>query len=160
MCPNCGGKLVNKEWVKRGKKEAGGRRIMRLIERRVCKECGESHRLLPDDQIPCKHYSAEVIEKVIDEDYELTEEEALEYENYPCEATMERWKEWARQLVLNAEGQIRSAAHRVLDLSYEFLGSTESLLKGIKKFATRGWLPFVIKIMMDTGGAGTIPEPS
>ena len=77
---------------------------MRLIERRVCKECGESHRLLPDDQIPCKHYSAEVIEKVIDEDYELTEEEALEYENYPCEATMERWKEWARQLVLNAEG--------------------------------------------------------
>ena len=100
-----------------------------------------------------------MIEKVIDEDYEFTEEEALEYEDYPCEATMERWKEWARQLILNAEGQIRSAAHRVLDLSYEFLGSTESLLKGIKEFATRGWLPFVIKIMTDTGGAGTMPEP-
>ena len=100
-----------------------------------------------------------MIEKVIDDDYEFTEEEALEYEDYPCEATMERWRKWARQLILNAEGQIRSAAHRVLDLSYEFLGSTESLLKGIKKFAPRGWLPFVIKIMTDTGGAGTIPEP-
>lgn len=72
---------------------------------------------------------------------------------------MARWKEWAKQLILNAEGQIRSAAHSVLDLSNEFLGSTESLLEGIKKFATHGWLPFVIKIMIDTGGAGTMPEP-
>lgn len=100
-----------------------------------------------------------MIEKVIDDDYEFTEEEALEYENYPCEATMERWKEWAAQLIRNAEGQIRSAAHRVLDLSYEFLGSTESLVKGIKKFAIHGWLAFVIKIMTDTGGTGVMPDP-
>ena len=100
-----------------------------------------------------------MIEKSIDDDYEFTEDEVLEYEDYPCETTAARWKEWASQLILNAEGQIRSAAHRVLDLSYEFLGSTESLLEGIKRFAACGWLPFVIKIMTDTGGAGTMPEP-
>ena len=69
-CPDCGGKLVNKEWIPRGKKEAGGHRLIRIIERRRCVECGRSHRLLPDDQVPYKHYSAEVIEKVVDEDYE------------------------------------------------------------------------------------------
>ena len=98
-----------------------------------------------------------MIEKVIDDDF--TEDEALAYEDYPCEATMKRWRDWAEQLILNAEGQIRSAAYRVLDLSYEFLGSTESLLKGIKRFATHGWLSFVIKFMVDTGGAETMPEP-
>ncbi len=148
---------MNKDWVERGKKEAGGHKIIRFIERRVCKECGKSHRLLPDDQIPYKHYSAEVIEKVIDDDYELTEKESLAIEDYPCEATIMRWIEWGRQLAKNAEGQIRAAAHRVLDLSNEFLGSTESLLKGIKKIVPRGWLPFVIRLMIDTGGAGAIP---
>lgn len=157
-CPDCGGKLVNKEWIPRGKKEAGGHRLIRIIERRRCVECGRSHRLLPDDQVPYKHYSAEVIEKVVDEDYEFIEEEALEYEDYPCEATMGRWRAWAVQLVKNAEGGIRSAAHRVLDLSNEFLRSTESLLKGIKKFAKRGWLTFVIRIMIESGGAGMMPE--
>ncbi len=71
-----------------------------------------------------------------------------------------RWIEWGRQLAKNAEGQIRAAAHRVLDLSNEFLGSTKSLLKGIKRIVPRGWLPFVIRLMIDTGGAGTIPVSS
>ena len=83
----------------------------------------------------------------------------LEIEDYPCEATIKRWREWGRQLMKNAEGQIRSSAHRVLELSYGFLGSTESLLKGIKKRIRYGWLSFVIRMMMDTGGAGTLPEP-
>ena len=143
--------------MKRGKKEAGGHKRIRYIERRVCMECGESHRLLPDDQVPFKHYSAEVIEKVVDDEYQFTEEEELEYETYPCEATMGRWREWAAQLLKNAEGGLRSAAHRVLDLSDEFLGSTESLLKGIKRFAPSGWLTFVIRVMTEAGGAGMMP---
>ena len=145
--------------MKRGKKAAGGHKRIRYIERRVCVGCGESHRLLPDDQVPYKHYGAEVIEKVVDDEYQFTDEEELEYEAYPCEATMERWREWAAQLVKNVEGGLRSAAHRVLDLSNEFLGSMESLLKGIKKFAPSGWLPFVIRVMSEAGGAGLIPDP-
>ena len=56
-----------------------------MIERRVCVSCGRSHRLLPDDQIPHKYYSTEVIEKAVDD--ELTEEEVREYEDYPVENT-------------------------------------------------------------------------
>ncbi len=145
--------------MERGKKEAGGKKKPRRIERRKCPECGHSYRLLPDDQIPYKHYSAEIIEKVIDDDYEFTEDELLKMEDYPCEATMARWREWAEQLVKNAEGQIRSAAHRILDLPLAFLASTYSLLKGIKERIRRGWLPFIIGIMISTGGTGTLPEP-
>lgn len=133
--------------------------MIRFIERRVCKECGRSHRLLPNDLVPYKQYGAEVIEKVIDDDYELSEEESLKYEDYPCDMTVQRWKIWAEELIKNAEGQMRLVAHRVLDFSYEFLGSTESLLKGIKKFANRGWLTFVVDIMLRTGGEGVMPNP-
>lgn len=122
-------------------------------------ECGSSHRLLPDDQVPYKHYSADVIEKVVDEEYVFNAKDELEMEDYPCEATMERWRAWAAQLIKNAEGGMRAVAHGVLDLSDEFLGSTESLLKGIKSFAPHGWLPFVIGIMLRAGGAGLMPEP-
>ena len=94
---------------------------------------------------------------MVDEEYEFTEEEELAYEEYPCDATKERWREWAAQLVKNAEGGLRSAAHRVLVLSNEFLESTESLLKGIKRFVAHGWLTFVISVMTEAGGAGMMP---
>lgn len=145
--------------MERGKKEAGGTKKKRFIERRKCPACKRSYRLLPDDQIPHKHYNAEIIEKVIDTDYELTEEEQLEVEIYPCDATIERWKKWADQLVKNAEGQIRSAGYRILDLSVRFLSSLDSLLKNIKERIPRGWLPFIVGLMINTSGAGTLPEP-
>lgn len=121
--------------------------------------CGKSYRLLPDDQIPNKHYSAEVIEKVIDNDYELSEDEQREMEDYPCEATMERWIAWADQLLKNAEGQLRSVGHRILELSVGFLSAPDSLLKEIKRRIKRGWLAFIVALMIDTGGAGALPEP-
>ncbi len=145
--------------MERGKKEAGGKKKPRIIERRKCPECGRSYRLLPDDQIPYKHYSAEIIEKVIDEDYDFAEDELLEMEDYPCEATKARWRKWAEQLEKNAEGQVRSAGHRILGLPLEILSHTGSLLRGIKERIRWGWLPFIIGIMISTGGAGTLPEP-
>lgn len=157
VCLDCGGRLEAKDWVERGKKEAGGHRLIRLIERRRCTECGRSFRLLPDDQVPHKHYSVEVIEKVIEDDF--TEEELLEYEEYPCDATVARWKEWFHRLVVNAEGIIRSAAHRVLELSDRFLSSTESLLEGIKDRISLGWLSVIIVIIVNEGGVPALSEP-
>jgi len=81
-------------------------------------------------------------------------------EDYPCEVTIARWIKWGRQLIRNAEGKMRETANRVLDFSNEFLGSTKSLLEGIKEFAPRGWLPFMIDIMIRTGGEGAIPNSS
>ena len=113
--------------------------------------------MLPDDQVPFKHYSAEVIEKVIEDD--LTEKEMRAYENYPCEATMARWREWYHRLAMNAEGIIRSTAHRVLELSDQFLSSTESLLEGIQKRIPKGWLSVIIGIIANNKGAAGLSAP-
>ncbi len=155
-CPDCQGELEAKEWRKRVKKTAGGKKKIRLIEIRRCKNCGKSTTLLPDDQLPYKHYEEQLIEKVIDD--ELTEDEQLEIDNYPCEATIARWLAWAEQLKRNAEGQLRAAAYRILDLTERFLGSTESLLISIKERIHRGWLSVVMRVMVNTGGLGVIPS--
>lgn len=157
VCNKCGVRLENKGWVKRLKRAIDGKKEFRLIEIRRCPICGESHRLLPDDQIPFKHYESDVIEKVVDDDYEPFEDEAAEMENGPCEATRKRWIVWSKSLIRNAEGAIRSAAYRVLDLPDIFLGSTESLLKGIKEWRPVGWLVRTVSIMIDIGGLGLLP---
>lgn len=112
--------------------------------------------MLPDDQVPFKHYEAELIEKVIDDD--LTDEEELESEDYPCDETKAGWREWAISLLNNAEGQIRSAAYQILDYTDEFLYMKDSLLERIRGRIRRGWLSVAIKIMVNTGGLGVIPR--
>ena len=127
-----------------------------MIERRKCKECGKKHRLLPDDQVPFKHYESELIEKVIDDN--LSEEEALEAEDYPCDETKNAWREWGRLLMDNAEGQIRSAVYQIMDYTDEFLCMKDSLLERIKGRIRRGWLSVIIKLMVNTGGLGVVPR--
>ena len=131
--------------------------MIRLIERRVCVCCGRSHRLLPDDQIPYKHYATDVIEKVVDDDF--TEEELLEYEDYPADKTKAYWHEWAIWFLKNSEGHIRSAVHRIKDASYGFLASRVSLLEEIKSRIGHGWLSVITWLVVNTGGATVMPEP-
>ncbi|MCR5104637.1 MAG: DUF6431 domain-containing protein [Eubacterium sp.] len=148
--------MLKKDWVRRIKKKSGGESEWRLIERRICEECKVTHRILPDDQVPYKHYGSELIEKVIDDN--LSEDEVLENEDYPCDDTKARWREWGIYLMNNAEGQIRSAVYRILDYGAEFLFMRDSLLERIKGRIRRGWLSVALKIMVNTGGLGVIPR--
>jgi len=136
--------------VKRVSKKIGGNREWLLIERRQCtnKSCRKTHRLLPDVSVPYKHYEAGAIEDVIDG---TIDEEALSEEAYPCETTLQRWREWAEQFLKDAEGKLRSAAYRILELSEEFLSSGESLLKELKERLNYGWLSVAIRIYINTG---------
>ena len=123
-----------------------------LIERRKCTKegCGKTHRLLPGNKVlPYKQYDADTIEGVIDG---VVNEENLSMEDYPCESTLSRWREWAEELLRNTDGQLRSKVHRVYDLHYEFLKCGNSLLKELKKRIKYGWLTAVVRIYMDTGG--------
>ena len=158
VCSECGVRLENKDWVNRTKRNIKGERVVRRIEIRRCPCCKKSHRLLPNDQSPFKHYETDVIEKVVDDDYELSEEEAEALEDGPCEATKERWRAWAAALVKNAEGALRSAAYRVLDLPDSFLGSTESLLREIKRWRPIGWLMRTVEMVIEIGGLGLLPR--
>ena len=134
----------------------GGKQEWRYIEVRRCPKCGSCDRLLPDDQVPFKHYSEETIRKVIDD--ALTEDEELEYEDYPCEATKQRWKDWWDKLMLNAEGQIRSAAYRIMEMPTQFLTALNSLLEMIKEQIKEGWLAVILRLMINTGGLGVLPR--
>ena len=127
-----------------------------MIERRKCKECGKKHRLLPDDQVPFKHYESELIEKVIDDN--LSEEETLEIEDYPCDETKNAWREWGKLMMDNAEGQIRSAVYQIMDYTDEFLCMKDSLLERIKGRIRRDWLSVTLKLMVNTGGLGVVPR--
>ena len=123
-----------------------------LIERRQCtnKECRKTHRLLPGYKVfPYKHYDAGLIEEVVEG---TADEESLLETQYPSESTLERWREWADKLIRNAEGQLRSMAYRVYDLSYEFLKSERSLLEELKKRIDERWMTTVVRIYIDTGG--------
>lgn len=151
VCPVCGSRLKKKDWVNRVNEKIGGKKDWLRIERRKCtnKSCGKTHRLLPDICIPYKHYDAGVIEDVIDG---TLNEEALCEETYPCESTLQRWRAWGKEFLRNAEGQIRSAAYRILDLPEEFLWSGRSLLEELKERLNYGWLAAAVRIYINTGG--------
>ena len=122
-----------------------------LIERRKCtnKSCGKTHRLLPDKSVPYKHYDSGVIEDVIDG---TINEEALSEDDYPSASTLYRWRRWAKQLLKDLEGSIRSAAYRILELSSEFLSSGRSLLEEIKERLNYGWFAAALRIYINAGG--------
>lgn len=137
--------------MKRINEKVGGKKDWLLIERRKCtnESCRKTHRLLPDICVPYKHYEAELIEDVIDgviDEYDLREEV------HPCESTLYRWRYWAKRFLRNAEGHIRSAAYRILDLKEEFLRTRESLLRELKERLNYGWLAAAVRIYINTGG--------
>ncbi|MBR4515300.1 MAG: hypothetical protein IKO61_10495 [Lachnospiraceae bacterium] len=76
--------------MKRSKVHAGGNKTWRWIEVRKCVNCGRNHRLIPDNQVPYKHYEGVLIEKVVDGT--LSEDDMIEIENYPCDDTMNEKK--------------------------------------------------------------------
>lgn len=59
------------------------------VERFICPICGKIKRNLPNNLEPYKHYSKEIIENV--KNGTITSD-ILEYEDYPSEITMRRWK--------------------------------------------------------------------
>lgn len=151
ICPICGSRLSLRDHKKRIWKKAGGKRDWLLIERMQCtnENCRKLHNALPDLVVPHKHYESQLIEAVIDG---VVTEDYLETEDYPCGMTMKRWRAWYQNNKAAAEGQIRQAADRFLDLKEEFLRSTESLLEGIRNRIEIGWLSIMLKILYNSGG--------
>lgn len=83
--------------VKRYIKTKYGKKNEIILRRFKCKSCGKVHRELTDQVIPYKHYERDVIEGVIEG---LITPEVLGFEDYPCEATMKRWKSLKSNILL------------------------------------------------------------
>lgn len=88
FCPDCGGDLKHYDRVKRIKKERYHKSEWVYITRRRCASCNKLHRVLPDDILPFKQYSKEVIFGVMDG---LIDDSVLGFENFPSGSTMKRW---------------------------------------------------------------------
>lgn len=89
ICSSCGSHLKYYDKVPRIIRTKGGRARFIEIPRYRCDICGSIHRHLPDNLFPYKQYDAEIIEGVVDG---IITNDTLGYEDYPCDATMIRWR--------------------------------------------------------------------
>lgn len=89
ICPYCNGLLKYYDSVPRIVRTKNGIIQWTAIRRLRCSVCGSIHRELPDFLFPYKHYETEVIKGVLEG---IITSDTLGFENYPCEATMKRWR--------------------------------------------------------------------
>jgi len=89
VCPECGGDLIFYDTVPRIVRTKNRQARWDSLRRLQCVVCNCVHRELPDYICPHKHYETEVILGVLEG--HITSD-TLGFENYPCEATMIRWK--------------------------------------------------------------------
>lgn len=97
ICPKCSGQLKYYDSVKRIVRTKYGHKKKVDIKRFRCCKCHSIHRELPDFIFPYKQYEADIIIGVIEG---LITCETLEFEDYPCEMTMIRWRLLSPRLFL------------------------------------------------------------
>jgi hypothetical protein len=89
LCPICKGKLTYYDSVKRIVRSENRKANRHIIRRLYCDSCKSYHRELPNHIYPYKQYDARIILGVITG---TINSDSIEYEDYPCEATMNRWR--------------------------------------------------------------------
>lgn len=149
-CPCCQAPLEHRDYRLRIMKLEGGEEKFLRVERRKCTNvgCRRMHTVLPDCMVPYKHYASEVIAGVLDE--VITPDDA-DTEDYPCVATMHRWKHWLMANYLRMEGYLKSIGHRLLGLEKGLLASTVSLLEKLRLSNDR-WLEAILRMIYNSGG--------
>ena len=147
-CPCCGGKLRYRDRRRRIKRSFGGTKCYLWLRRLICLECRRLHLELPDELVPRKHYSSEVIENVVDG---VSTEEDESTEDYPCVDTMKRWKDWMEKSQVQIEGWLRSVGERLLGLGAELLSTGDALLQKLRERGA-GWLGICMRVIYNTGG--------
>lgn len=144
-CPICDALLYPRDTKKRIMKKYGGICIHVCIRRLKCRECGKLHSELPDILIPYKHYAAEVIKNVVDE---IVTAENLITEDYPCEETMKRWRQWIQRSISHINMCLNKAAKEYY-LKF-FKGCKSPRLEDIRKWGA-GWLAGIAGIIYCSG---------
>lgn len=87
-CPNCRGDLKYYDKVKRMIRIKGGIKKWTYVKRFRCVKCNCLHREIPEYIKPYKHYISEIIEGFLNG---TITSDSIDYEDYPCEMTTERW---------------------------------------------------------------------
>ena len=152
-CPVCQTPMKHRDSRRRHIRREGGQKYWGVIRRLFCKKCRRLHNELPANVSPHKHYEVEVIEGVVDG---VVEPDDQENEGYPCEVTMQRWKQWIEHNRSFIEGYIRSIGYLLLGLGLEFLKSEESILDYLReKYCDKEhqWLTAINRVVYNTGAS-------
>ncbi|MDR0918102.1 MAG: DUF6431 domain-containing protein [Oscillospiraceae bacterium] len=88
ICPKCKGKLKFYGHITRNVKYGGGKTDTILLERYICMKCKATHRKIPKTLFAFKHYERKIILGFLSGEFTIFN---LEYEDYPCEATIQKW---------------------------------------------------------------------
>ena len=119
-----------------------------MIPRGKCSHCDRLHRALPDFIVPHKHFAAETITKVLED--EITPDTFTG--DKPSESTMIRWKMWLELNRILIDGILKSFGYRQLGFSEKLLKSTDSLLDElIASYAN--WLETIIRVIYNSGAS-------
>ena len=113
-----------------------------------CPRCKKLHRELPDILAPYKHYHLDIIMGMLEGTLTKGEDE---YEDYPCEKTVERWEAWFSQNKTDIDGYLKSVGHRLLGYGEELLYSTVSLLESMMR-SVDNWLGIILRMIYNSGG--------
>lgn len=87
-CPKCGGKLEYYDTVKRILKEENGKITWKYIQRLSCENCESYHRVIPNYILPYKHYRKDIVIGFVTGYLDVND---IDYEDYPCDATINEW---------------------------------------------------------------------
>lgn len=89
ICESCGGDLKYYDKVSRIVRTKNRKVSIITVKRFRCPVCNCIHRNLPNYIFPYKQYDARIITGVIEGNITSN---MIDYEDYPCEATMTRWR--------------------------------------------------------------------
>lgn len=142
--------MIYRDHCKRLIRHEGGSYEWISIPRHKCSnpQCKKIHRMLPASLVPHKHYLEETISGVVDN---VISADDADSEDFPCEATMIRWRKWFDMNRDNVEGHLKSVGYRLLGLGENFLLAGTSLLPCLQKFRPDKWLMIVLRCIYNSG---------
>ena len=153
VCPICQNKLKFRDWRRRISLKEGREVTWIMIRRLYCRKCRRLHNELPDILSPYKHYDAETIEGVVD-GIVLPDDRGSE--TYPCEATMNRWKQWITHNTSFIEGFLRLIGYSIMELGKEYLMTGEKIFDSLRKRLPperKSWLGYINRIIYNSGAS-------
>lgn len=146
-CPVCGDPLIYRDTCKRILLLEGHIHHTYIIRRLKCHHCSKLHRELPDILAPYKHYACEIISGVLDGMITPEDEDSADY---PCEATMVRWRDWFTKNQLRVDGFLKSIGSRLPGFSEGLLKTGRSLLESLRSSHHR-WLEVILRFIYNSG---------
>jgi hypothetical protein len=141
-CPFCDGLLYYRDSVIRNVLNFASEVMRLLLRRLLCDTCNSLHRELPDIVQPYKHYSAEVVQAVLDDSEEAS----------TCAADNSTIRRWMSDFAV-AEPDINQRLSSVYVRMTEEtvpISRSEDILDKIRRRAKR-WLPFVMNLLINGG---------